>query len=159
RYPEIFRHHKAYSPHNRRGELATCRRYSLNSRGESGPVSILLHQGDRYCSGCRNIGECAPVDHPHQSTRQHRHFPRPAASPPRYPLCSIRGTVIAPVVATLAGALPLTTPIIPLASTATFAAPPGDRPAIVSATSLINRLNPLIFKKAPNNMNKKTNVA
>ena len=56
-----------------------------------------------------------------------------------------------PVVATLATALPLIIPINALAITATFAGPPGLCPTSVSEKSLINLLNPLYFKNAPNN--------
>ena len=50
-----------------------------------------------------------------------------------YPCRFIIGMVMAPVVATLATALPLIMPMMPLAITATCAAPPLTRPAAISA--------------------------
>ena len=77
------------------------------------------------------------------------------ANSARYPVFFISGMVIAPVVATLASALPLIMPIRALAMTDTLAGPPAVRPTSVSARSLMKSLKPLYFRKAPNSTNRK----
>ena len=58
------------------------------------------------------------------------------------------------MVATLATALPLMVPSMPLANTATLAGPPGEPPAMAIASELKNFAMPVSDKKAPNNMNR-----
>ena len=78
-----------------------------------------------------------------------------AANSGLYPVFFMSGMVIAPVVATLARALPLIMPMSALATTETLAGPPAVRPTRVSARSLIKSLNPLYFRKAPKSTNRK----
>ena len=63
---------------------------------------------------------------------------------------------MAPVVATLASALPLIMPMRALAMTDTLAGPPAERPTRVRARSLMNSLKPLMRRKAPKSTNRKT---
>ena len=53
---------------------------------------------------------------------------------------------------------PLTVPISPLESTATFAGPPDAQPATAFARSMKNLPSPVDSKYAPNRMNRKMNV-
>ena len=78
-----------------------------------------------------------------------------AANSGLYPVFFMSGMVIAPVVATLARALPLIMPMSALATPETLAGPPAVRPTRVSARSLIKSLNPLYFRKAPKSTNRK----
>ncbi len=81
-----------------------------------------------------------------------------AAKYPEYPIFVIRGMVNAPVVTTLAGALPLIIPKRPLAKIETFAGPPGFWPATLMEKLLKSTDSPVAFKKDPNKINKKMYV-
>ncbi len=70
----------------------------------------------------------------------------------------ISGIVKVPVVTTFATELPDMVPKRPLAITATFAGPPILCPVAARARSMKNFPRPVLWRKAPNNMNRYTKV-
>ena len=78
-----------------------------------------------------------------------------AENSPEYPTFFIRGMVKAPVVTTLAGALPLIMPRRPLAKMETFAGPPGERPATLMEKLLKSWESPVVPRNAPKRIKRK----
>jgi hypothetical protein len=79
-----------------------------------------------------------------------------AATLGRNPELFINGIVKVPVVAVLATALPDREPIKPLATTATFAAPPGLFRKIRRAKEITKAVAPVTSKRVPNRTNRNT---
>ena len=83
RHIGIFRHQERPRTHQRRCDLSAGRGGSLDPAGFLGFVAQLLHQRDRECPRCHDIGDGRARDRPHARRSNDRGFRRTARLAPR----------------------------------------------------------------------------